>query len=145
MNIERDYKILISFLKLVLLEKKWEIHSVILPEENIDFDKECERLNRIMDTEDCVNIFLCEGTGLETIIKETEKEGGEILRDTFGHVRLDELNPGQWFAKQFSKRLKANKVLVQKSGYFSRSSKSLNHKDLDLIFELADYAYKRCN
>ena len=92
-----------------------------------------------MDTEDCVNIFLCEGAGLETIIKETEKEGGEILRDAFGHVRLDELNPGQWFAKQLSKRLKANKVLVQKSGYFSRSSKA-NHKDLDLIFELVDYA-----
>ena len=125
--------------KIGITKEKWEIHSVILPEENIDFDKECERLNRIMDTQDCVNIFLCEGAGLETIIKETEKEGGEILRDAFGHVRLDELNPGQWFAKQFSKRLKANKVLVQKSGYFSRSSKP-NHKDLDLIFELADYA-----
>ena len=125
--------------KIGITKEKWEIHSVIIPEENIDFDKECERLNKIMDSEDCVNIFLCEGAGLATIIKETEKKGEEILRDAFGHVRLDELNPGQWFAKQFSKRLKANKVLVQKSGYFSRSSKA-NHKDLDLIFELADYA-----
>ena len=39
----------------------------------------------------------------ETIIKETEKEGGEILRDAFGHVRLDELNPGQWLQNNFQK------------------------------------------
>ena len=122
-----------------ITREKWDIHSVLIPEEDIDLDKECLRLNKIMDAHDCVNIFLSEGAGLETIVKETEKEGGEILRDAFGHVRLDDLNPGQWFAKQFSKRLKANKILVQKSGYFSRSAKS-NQKDLDLIFELSDHA-----
>jgi pyrophosphate--fructose-6-phosphate 1-phosphotransferase len=120
-------------------KRKWDIHSVLLPEEEIDFDKECERLNNIMNTHDCVNIFLSEGAGMNTIISETEKEGGKVLRDAFGHVRLDDLNPGQWFAKQFARRLKANKVLVQKSGYFSRSSKA-NQKDLDLIFEVADFA-----
>ena len=122
-----------------ITKEKWDVHSVLLPEENIDFEKECERLNRIMDSHDCVNIFLSEGAGLMTIVNETEKEGGEILRDAYGHVRLDDLNPGQWFAKQFSKRLRANKVLVQKSGYFGRSSKA-NQKDLNLIFELADFA-----
>ena len=113
--------------------------AIDFPEEEIDFDKECERLNNVMNTHDCVNIFLCEGAGMSTIISETEKEGGQVLRDAFGHVRLDDLNPGQWFAKQFAKRLKANKVLVQKSGYFSRSAKA-NQKDLDLIFEVADFA-----
>lgn len=122
-----------------ITKEKWDVHSVLLPEEDIDFDKECERLNKIMDKHDCVNVFLSEGAGLEIIVTETEKEGGEVLRDAFGHVRLDDLNPGQWFARQFSKRLKANKVLVQKSGYFSRSAKS-NQKDLDLIFEVADHA-----
>jgi len=122
-----------------ITKEKWSIHSVLLPEEEIDFDKECERLNKIMDKHDCVNIFLSEGAGLETIVIETEKEGEKVLRDAFGHVRLDDLNPGQWFAKQFSKRLKANKVLVQKSGYFGRSSKA-NQEDLDLIFEVADKA-----
>ena len=122
-----------------ITKEKWDIHSVLLPEENIDFKKECERLNRVMNSHDCVNVFLSEGAGLQTIVNETEKEGGEILRDAFGHVRLDDLNPGQWFAKQFSKRLGANKVLVQKSGYFGRSSKA-NQKDLNLIFELADFA-----
>jgi pyrophosphate--fructose-6-phosphate 1-phosphotransferase len=122
-----------------VVKEKWEIHSVLLPEEDIDFDKECERLNKIMDQYDCVNVFLCEGAGLDTIVKETEKAGEEVLRDAFDHVRLDDLNPGQWFAKQLGKRLKANKVLVQKSGYFGRSAKA-NQQDLDLIFEVADKA-----
>ena len=43
-----------------ITKQKWDVHSVLLPEENIDFEKECERLNRIMDSHDCVNIFLCE-------------------------------------------------------------------------------------
>ena len=115
------------------------MHSVLLPEDEINFDKECEHLNKIMDKYDCVNVFLSEGAGMDLIIAETEKSGGTVLRDAFGHVRLDELNPGKWFAKQLGKRLNANKVLVQKSGYFGRSSKA-NQADLDLIFEIANYA-----
>ena len=55
------------------------------------------------------------------------------------HIRLDEINPGRWFAKQFGKKIEADKVLVQKSGYFARSAKS-NKKDLGLIFQSADLA-----
>ena len=122
-----------------LSKEKWEVHSILIPEEKIDFDKECERLNKVMDKHDCVNVFLSEGAGTDVIIRETEKNGETVLRDAFGHVRLDDLNPGQWFAKQLGKRLNANKVLVQKSGYFGRSSKA-NQADLDLIFEVADHA-----
>ena len=122
-----------------LSKGKWEVHSILIPEEKIDFNKECERLNKVMDKHDCVNVFLSEGAGTDVIIRETEKNGETVLRDAFGHVRLDDLNPGQWFAKQLSKRLNANKVLVQKSGYFGRSSKA-NQADLDLIFEVADHA-----
>ena len=122
-----------------IVKEKWEVHSILLPEEKINFEKECERLNKIMEKYDCVNVFLCEGAGLDTIVKETEKAGEEVLRDAFGHVRLDDLNPGQWFAKQLGNRLKANKVLVQKSGYFGRSAKANSH-DLELIFEIADKA-----
>ena len=122
-----------------LVQEKWDIHSVLLPEEEIDFSKECDRLNKVMDRYDCVNVFLSEGAGMDVIVKETEKSGEKVLRDAFGHVRLDDLNPGKWFAKELGKRLNANKVLVQKSGYFARSAKA-NNEDLALIFEIADKA-----
>ncbi len=124
-----------------LSKAKWEVHSVLLPEDEIDFKKECERLSKVMDKYDCVNIFLSEGACMDIIIAEIEKTGEKVLRDAFGHVRLDDLKPGEWLAKQLGKRLNANKVLVQKSGYFGRSSKA-NQADLDLIFEVADHAVK---
>ena len=51
-----------------ITKEKWDVHSVLLPEEDIDFDKECERLNKIMDKHDCVNVFLSEGAGIEIIV-----------------------------------------------------------------------------
>ena len=92
-----------------------------------------------MNKYDCVNIFLSEGAGMDIIINEAEISGDTILRDAFGHVRLDDLNPGKWFAEELGERVSANKILIQKSGYFGRSSKA-NKKDLDLIFKVADYA-----
>jgi pyrophosphate--fructose-6-phosphate 1-phosphotransferase len=68
-----------------------------------------------------------------------EENNEEIRRDAFGHVRLDEINPGQWFAKQFARKIDADKVLVQKSGYSARSAKP-NAIDLGLIFQTADLA-----
>ena len=85
-----------------------------------------------MNQHDCVNIFLSEGAGLETIVREMEANGENVPRDAFGHVRLDEINPGQWFANQFSEALGADKTLIQKSGYFARSAKP-GSRDLDLI------------
>ena len=76
---------------------------------------------------------------MHVIVEETEKSGETVLRDAFGHIRLDELNPGKWFAKKLSERLNANKILVQKSGYFGRSAKA-NSKDLELIFKVSDKA-----
>ena len=122
-----------------ICREKWDIHSILIPEKEIDFDEECKRLNKIMDKYDCVNIFLSEGAGQKLIIDEKIKNSEHIDKDAFGHVRLDELNPGKWFAKEFSKRLNANKVLIQKSGYFCRSSKP-NKKDLELIIKSADKA-----
>ena len=85
-----------------------------------------------MDEKDSINIFLSEGAGTDTIVSEMESSGETVTRDAFGHVALDTINPGQWFAKQFAKQLNADKTLVQKSGYFARSA-SPNKKDLDLI------------
>ena len=127
--------------ELNIVKEKWDIHAIFLPEIKINFEKEAVRLKKIMDKYDCVNIFLSEGAGIETIIQEKKKKGQEILKDAFGHVRLDDLNPGKWFAKELGLKLKANKVLVQKSGYFARSAKA-NKKDLDLIFETCIHAVK---
>ncbi|MBC8214043.1 MAG: pyrophosphate--fructose-6-phosphate 1-phosphotransferase [Candidatus Marinimicrobia bacterium] len=129
-----------SFLPDILVEKsRWDIDAVYIPEMEINLKEEAKRLKQLMNEKDCVNIFLSEGAGLESIVTEMEANGDEVKRDAFGHVRLDEINPGQWFAKQFAGMLNADKVLVQKSGYFARSS-APNSKDLNLIKETADMA-----
>ena len=101
---------------------RWDVDAIYIPELPIDLEAESKRLKQKMDEKDGVNIFLSEGAGIGTIVEEMEREGKEIPRDAFGHVRLDEMNPGQWFASQFSERLGAKKTLVQKSGYFARSA-----------------------
>ena len=122
-----------------LTKDRWDIHAVYLPEAKIDLDAEAVRLKAIMDAQGNVNIFLSEGAGVPEIIKEIEEAGGEVARDPFGHVRLDSINPGNWFAKQFGDRLGAEKVMVQKSGYFSRSAKA-NTEDLRMIQSMVDLA-----
>ena len=82
------------------------------------------------------------GAGQEAIIRELESMRKTVPRDAFGHVRLDEINPGQWFAKQFAKELGAEKTLVQKSGYFARSAKA-NTQDLELIKKSAFYGAEK--
>ena len=129
-----------EFLPSILIEKKrWDVDAVYIPEVRIDIVKEARRLKQRMDEKDSINIFLSEGAGIDSIVREMEENNEEVRRDAFGHVRLDEINPGQWFAKQFSRKIDADKVLDQKSGYFARSAKS-NSKVLELIFQTADLA-----
>lgn len=120
------------FPEMLIDQSRWDVDAVYVPETDFDFQKEVNRLKKRMDEKDGVNIFLSEGAGLETIVREMESRGEEVPKDAFGHIRLDEINPGQWFAKQFSGALDAEKTLVQKSGYFARSAKP-NQQDLDLI------------
>ena len=120
------------FPEILIDQSRWDVDAVYVPETDFDFQKEVDRLKKRMDEKDGVNIFLSEGAGLETIVREMESRGEEVPKDAFGHIRLDEINPGQWFAKQFSWALDAEKTLVQKSGYFARSAKP-NQQDLDLI------------
>ena len=122
--------------ELFVSKKRWDVHAVYIPEKNIDFKSESVRLREIMDENDCVNIFLSEGAGMDTIVREIESRGESVPRDAFGHVRLDDINPGQWFAKQFSEALDADKTLIQKSGYFARSAKP-GSRDLELIKDSA--------
>lgn len=117
----------------------WTMHAVYVPEATFDLDAEAVRLRQVMDTVGNVTIFLSEGAGVDSIVAEMETAGEEIPRDPFGHVKLDQIQPGQWFAKQFAGRLGAEKVLVQKSGYFARSARA-DETDLLLIKSMTDYA-----
>src|SRR3954452_2137142 len=117
----------------------WDVHAVFLPELPFDIAEEAKRLRTTMDELDCVNLFISEGAGVSEIVAAMEAAGEDVPLDPFGHVQLDKINPGQWFAKQFAAELGADKVLVQKSGYFSRSA-AANNADLALIRQCTDYA-----
>lgn len=122
-----------------LSREAWDIHGVYVPEAELDVDAEAERLRGVMDELGCVTLFVSEGAGVPEIVAAMEAAGEDIPRDAFGHVRLNDINPGAWFAKQFADKLGAEKVNVQKSGYFSRSAPA-NDYDLALIKSMTDLA-----
>ncbi len=117
----------------------WDVHAVFVPEAVIDIDAEAVRLKKVMDEVGNVTIFISEGAGIDSIVAQIEASGQEVARDAFGHVRIDKINPGAWFADQFASKLGAEKVMVQKSGYYARSA-AANQFDLDLIKECTDLA-----
>jgi len=118
---------------------RWDVHAVFVPERPFDVAEEARRLRTIMDEQDGVNLFISEGAGVSEIVAAMEAAGEDVPRDPFGHVKLDKVDPGQWFARQFAAALGAEKVLVQKSGYFSRSA-AANEADLALIRACTAYA-----
>jgi pyrophosphate--fructose-6-phosphate 1-phosphotransferase len=122
-----------------LSREAWDVHGLYVPEAVFDLETEAHRLKETMDRLGSVNLFISEGAGLGTILSELERSGEDIPRDPFGHVKMDKINPGTWFASRFAERLDAQKVMVQKSGYFSRSA-TPNQRDLDLIRSMTDLA-----
>jgi diphosphate-dependent phosphofructokinase len=115
------------------------VDAIYVPEMEMDIASEAKRLKAVMDAKDSVNIFVSEGAGVDAIIVEMQARGDEPVRDAFGHVRLDSINVGDWFGKQFGKLVSADKTLVQKSGYFARSA-AANAADLELIRSMVDLA-----
>ena len=122
-----------------LSRERWDVHAVFIPELALDIQGEAARLRKVMDEVGNVNIFLSEGAGMHEIVAQLEAAGEKVQRDPFGHVKLDTINPGQWFAKQFAKLLGAEKTMVQKSGYYSRAA-AANAEDLRLIKSMTDFA-----
>ncbi len=118
---------------------KWDVHAVFVPELEFDIDEEAQRLRALMDELGGVTIFVSEGAGVSTIVAEMTARGEAPPRDAFGHVKLDAVNPGAWFGKQFAALIGAEKTMVQKSGYFSRSAPA-NAADLALIKQCTDLA-----
>jgi len=122
-----------------LSKAAWDVHAVFVPEAVIDIDAEAERLRTVMDEVGNVTIFVSEGAGIDSIVAQLKAAGKEVAHDAFGHVRIDKINPGAWFADQFAAKLGAEKVMVQKSGYYARSA-AANSYDLDLIKSMTDLA-----
>jgi len=116
-----------------------DIDAVYLPEMEIDIAAEAKRLKSVMDKKDSVNLFVSEGACIQEIVKELEASGEKVDRDPFGHVKMDKVNVGGWFSKQFAKLIAAEKNMVQKSGYFARSA-APNADDLRLIQSMVDLA-----
>ncbi|MCM2372708.1 pyrophosphate--fructose-6-phosphate 1-phosphotransferase [Aporhodopirellula aestuarii] len=122
-----------------LSRERREVHGVYIPEMHFDLQHEAKRLKAIMDEHDCVNIFISEGAGVDAIVAEIESRGEEVPKDAFGHYKLDAVNPGKWFGKQFAEMLGAEKTLIQKSGYYSRAA-AANAADIELIGRCAKKA-----
>ncbi len=116
-----------------------EIDAVYVPEVGVDIEAEGERLRKVMDAKGCLSVFVSEGANAAGIVEEMLARGEEVKRDAFGHVALDRVNVGDWFSKRLAQLVGAERVMVQKSGYFARSSKS-NDEDRALIREMAHVA-----
>ncbi|APO75406.1 pyrophosphate--fructose-6-phosphate 1-phosphotransferase protein [Rhizobium etli 8C-3] len=115
------------------------INAVYLPEMAFDLQAEAERLKEIMNKTGHATVFVSEGACLDAIVAEREAAGETIKRDAFGHVKIDTINVGGWFQKQFANLVDAERSLVQKSGYFARSAPA-NADDLRLIHSMVDLA-----
>jgi len=124
-----------------LTKERLDVHAVYLPEIPVNLDCEAARLKTLLDAHDCVNIFISEGAGVKDIVAKMEAEGKTVDRDAFGHVKLDTINPGKYFADTFSSLIGAEKVLVQKSGYYARAA-AANPEDVALIKRSAELAVK---
>jgi diphosphate-dependent phosphofructokinase len=122
-----------------LTRDRLAVHGVYLPELALDIAAEAQRLKAVMDRVGNVNVFISEGAGVESIVAEMTARGQEVPRDAFGHVKLDAVNPGKWFGDQFAKMIGAEKVLVQKSGYFARAA-AANAADLALIQQCVEHS-----
>ncbi|TIX88689.1 pyrophosphate--fructose-6-phosphate 1-phosphotransferase [Rhizobium sp. P44RR-XXIV] len=115
------------------------IDGLYLPELDFDIEGEGERLRTIMEKTGQVTLFVSEGAALDAIVAEREAAGETIKRDAFGHVKIDTINVGGWFQKQFASIIGAERSMVQKSGYFARSAPA-NGDDLRLIQGMVDLA-----
>jgi pyrophosphate--fructose-6-phosphate 1-phosphotransferase len=101
--------------------------------EHIDIAAEAERGSRRSWTRSAASTSSCPRAPASRTSSPSWKPLGRRCRATRSVTcMLDKVNPGAWFAKQFAAKLGAEKTMVQKSGYFSRSA-AANDEDLALI------------
>ncbi len=124
---------------LLMGEELKRIDGLYLPEMAFEIQAEANRLKKIMEKNGFVTLFVSEGAGLDSIVAEREAAGEAVKRDAFGHVKIDTINVGGWFQKQFASLIGAERTMVQKSGYYARSAPA-NGEDLRLIHSMVDLA-----
>lgn len=124
-----------------LRKATYTVHAVYIPELEINVEAEAARLKKVMDDVDNVNIFVSEGAGADAIAAELRRAGKVVPVDAFGHIKLDAVNVGQWVANRLGPLIDADKILVQKSGYYARAAKA-NPEDLVLIKSCCDQAVR---
>jgi pyrophosphate--fructose-6-phosphate 1-phosphotransferase len=115
-----------------LSKEKRSVHGMYVSEMPFNFEDQSNRLREVMDRLGCVNIFVSEDACSEDIVEELENQGKEIGRDIFGRPQLPGISPAKWLGKKLAKTINAEKLLVQRSGYFVRSA-APNVSDLTLI------------
>ncbi|QTP63636.1 pyrophosphate--fructose-6-phosphate 1-phosphotransferase [Candidatus Liberibacter africanus] len=108
------------------------IDGIYIPEMLFNIEREIERLSKVMEKKGSVAIFVSEGACRDAIVESHLSSGKKIQRDSFDHILLDKINVGSWFSDQFANMIKADRSIVQKSGYFARSAAS-EEEDLELI------------
>ena len=79
--------------ELLIDQERWDIDAIYIPEADFNYQTEASRLTTIMDETDGVNIFMSEGAGLETIVREIQTNGETIPKDAFGHKQLGGVAP----------------------------------------------------
>ena len=90
--------------ELLIDQSRWDIDAVYVPESDFDFQTEVSRLKAVMDAKDGVNIFLSEGAGLETIVREMEGRGQEFPEMLLGMFDWMILIPGSGLRSNFQVR-----------------------------------------
>lgn len=119
---------------------RYGIHGLYIPEIEVDFVKEISRLNHLMENIGCLNIFVCEGSFSDKIAEQLENNGENVEKDAFGHIRLDSIDTGKWLSEILKKEIEIDRVLIQKSGYFARSSKPAE-EEVSYISKICDFAF----
>ncbi len=124
-----------------LSTERWDVHAVFLPELALDIDAEAERLRGGHGRDRQRQHLPVRGRGHARDRRRSSRRPARGARATRSATcKLDTINPGQWFAKQFAEKLGAEKVMVQKSGYFSRAAAGQRARTCALIKSMTDLA-----
>lgn len=121
--------------------RAWGVHAVLIPEIPFTSNLVAQQLEPVWSSQQSANIFISEGAGAGMVRRERLNAGEVIGTDAFGHPKLDHVRVGEWLADELALRLDADRTLVVKSGYFSRSGPA-NAEDRALINRCAATALR---